>query len=1550
MTMTTREVLERLAGGELTKEEVKEYFASLHRQGHTIKVDRAHLATIPLSTPPKHGRNGLASEDEPRAQHLENTGLRTAFFSDLREMIARTLRIDAGKIDLNLPVSEYGLSSITVTALLAEFNGRFATSVAPTVLFEFSNLGAFGDYLFSQYCAQLRRGSIAKSDELEMNPAAVLQKRQRIEVSAVNHKDSQSGALDNELQRLWAEAEMMLQTDSDSAVKSANSRFAENEAPAPSRVQTSGNIPVSYRSPASRDAQRSVPADPVAIIGMAGIMPQCDDLGTFWEALRQGHDLITEVPSERWNWRNYLNDQNADDPLTAARWGGFLKQVESFDASFFGISPYEAKLMDPQQRLFLQVVWHTLEDAGYKASDLAGSSTGVYVGVSTSDYFELMRVRHASIDAHTATGYAHSILANRISYLFDFHGPSEPVDTACSSSLVAVHRAVEALQSGSCELAIAGGVNLLLTPTMFVSFAKAGMLSPDGRCRTFDQRANGYVRGEGAGAILLKPLNRALAAGDHIYALIRGSAENHGGRATSMTAPNPNAQADLLVDAYTRAGVNPATVTYIEAHGTGTQLGDPLEVTGLKKAFARLYDLHGISNDGGRRCGIGSVKANIGHLESAAGIAGVLKTLLAMQNQFLPPNPHLESQNSYIDLEGTPFYLISKGERWSQLVDPRNEPIPLRAGVSSFGFGGAYAHVILEDYAQKGAGTLATERDMPQPVLISAATRQCLDAYAQRWVSFTGNCLNHQSGLKSPTFRDVAFTSRIGRTSQAHRIALIASSFAELDDLLQLFLKRLEDARILRSFAAGDDPGNEVGLMNGFGPAPDRLTSSPTDLMTLARLWSQGQAVNWPRTEGRRVSIPLYPFRQIRCWFEETAMRLGTKGGDDYEQSPQINAQSALFHGARWTESSLLVDGSERLENLSGPLLIIGPRVFLDAVFESEPMRRMAEKMLLVLAAYDNEFSEVTENFYRVNIQDEAGFDQLFESLTARGVSPHRVIFFSESLLPFCPGLRMPKNYLFKDRLEEHLRALFCLSRAIWRRECEERVSGCYFLHASGGIDHAREAAFSAFALSGYLENGCFPFHTVELEGNSWSTEGLIALAIKETMADRQVPEEVLYREGNRRYVRKLRECQLTQSPAKRSFRQGGTYLISGGLGELGSRLAGYLARQYKCSVILLGRRALTSAVESQLAGIDRGGGTLSYYQADLCDAPALSDILERIREEHGDLQGVFHLARSVEDGPIVSKEFASFVRVSDPKVAGTLNLDASTARDPLDFFILFSSIAGEWGLAGAADYAYACSFQNRFAAIREQWSKLGRRAGKTLAIGWPQWRCDNYSNAARNRFLEERGFILLDLDIGMRFLERVLSEQETTIAFAYGDLAALRPLLNVQAREGSFSRGNSVFRAAEALVSNSGHAVEEIRSLLQNLPEEELDDLYRECTRGMSCNSPGNVNHTPSPANDRIGKERPTFEEIRATVRRVVGELLQYDPVRIDGKTAFERYGMDSILSVKAAHRLGRLLQLTLSPKWLIEQPTVDSLAEKIENQLPGVSWERKPRRTNSR
>jgi len=341
--------------------------------------------------------------------------------------------------------------------------------------------------------------------------------------------------------------------------------------------------------PTARSRKKTSPktalADRIAVVGVGLRLPGAETLDGFWEHLANGRSLISEVPAERWSAAELAGDP-ARGQMTASVWGGFVADADRFDAVHFGISPREAAWMDPQQRFALETTWRAIEDAGYRPSDLAGSRTGVFMGVCHWDYAELLEKHLAQVDAYTPTGIAFSIVANRVSHFFDFKGPSVTNDTACAASMTAIADAVRALRDGTCDLAVAGGVNLIWSPNHFVAFSKAGMLSKSGRSQAFDEAADGYVRGEGAATLLLKPLDKALADGDPIHAAIAGIGTNHGGRTNSLTVTNPEAQAELIAEVMRQAEVPPDGIDYVEAHGPGTPLGDPIEIAGLKRAFA----------------------------------------------------------------------------------------------------------------------------------------------------------------------------------------------------------------------------------------------------------------------------------------------------------------------------------------------------------------------------------------------------------------------------------------------------------------------------------------------------------------------------------------------------------------------------------------------------------------------------------------------------------------------------------------------------------------------------------------------------------------------------------------------------------------------------------------------------------------------------------------------------------------------------------------------------------------------------------------------------
>ena len=502
----------------------------------------------------------------------------------------------------------------------------------------------------------------------------------------------------------------------------------------------------------------------IAVIGMACRFPQAPNLASFWKLLCEGEDAIREVPADHWNWRNYYDEDPNAEHKTYSRWGGFLDDIDQFDPAFFNISPREARLMDPQQRLFLEVAWETFEHAGYSAESLAGRNIGVLVGCSNNSYYPRMASSLTSLDHSAGIGNQNAIIANRVSFFLNLRGPSILIDTMCSSSLVAVHIACKSLRQGDCSMVLAGGVNALLSPDYFVNMSLLKALSPDGRCKTFDHRANGIAFGEGAGAVLLKPLGRAIEDGDTIHAVIKGSAINHGGQTNGLTAPNPRAQAELIRSALNAADISAETISYIEAHGTGTSLGDPIEIEGLTSAFRQDTDLR-------QFCAIGSVKTNIGHLEPAAGVAGLIKIILSMKGRQLPPSLHFEKSNPKIAFEESPFKVNT------QLLPWKAEK-PLRAGISSFGMGGTNAHVVLEEPPALDRAVAEYERPL-HLFTLSARSDDALRILASRYATAL---VDHPLALG-----DVCYTANAGRSQFTHRLAIVTDSVAHLHEQLTAF-------------------------------------------------------------------------------------------------------------------------------------------------------------------------------------------------------------------------------------------------------------------------------------------------------------------------------------------------------------------------------------------------------------------------------------------------------------------------------------------------------------------------------------------------------------------------------------------------------------------------------------------------------------------------------------------------------------------------------------------------------------------------------------------
>ena len=519
---------------------------------------------------------------------------------------------------------------------------------------------------------------------------------------------------------------------------------------------------------AKLDAAERSRSEPIAIVGMACRFPGATTPEAYWQVLRDGVDAITEIPPTRWDVDAHY-DPDPDTPSKiATRWGGFLEDIDRFEPEIFGIAPREALSLDPQQRLLLEVSWEALERAGIAPDALTGSPTGVFVGVCNGDYGHiLMEGDGSDFDMYLATGNAYSVASGRLSYVLGLQGPAVSVDTACSSSLGAVHLAVQSLRDGACRMALAGGSNVILSPKTTMALSRAKMMAPDGRCRPFDAAASGFVRSEGCGVVVLKRLSDAVADGDVVLAVIRGSAMNQDGRSNGLTAPNGPSQVSVIRAALADAGVGPADVSYVETHGTGTSLGDPIEARALGEAL-------GTGRPDGDRLLIGSAKANVGHLEATAGVAGLIKVVLSMQHGEIPPLLHLNEPSPYIPWDELPIDLPTDRTRWDP---PSGRRV---AGVSSFGFSGTNVHVVLESVASPEPVTAAGPERPLHVLKLSARTDTALRSTA----ATLAEQLEAQPEL---ALADVAHTLAVGRADFAHRLAVVASDRHDVSTELARF-------------------------------------------------------------------------------------------------------------------------------------------------------------------------------------------------------------------------------------------------------------------------------------------------------------------------------------------------------------------------------------------------------------------------------------------------------------------------------------------------------------------------------------------------------------------------------------------------------------------------------------------------------------------------------------------------------------------------------------------------------------------------------------------
>ncbi len=1322
------------------------------------------------------------------------------------------------------------------------------------------------------------------------------------------------------------------------------------------------------------------PDEPIAIIGFAGRYPGGATPDAFWRLLRAGDSAIGEVPADRWDAASIYDPAGAEGS-SHTKWAGFIPDADRFDPLFFNIAPSDAEMMDPQERVFLETAWATLEQAGYTPARLReraggdapdGGDVGVFVGAMNAPYQWVAAEAWAAGHPNAAsTGFWS--MANRVSFLLDFSGPSMVVDTACSASLTAIHLACESLRRGECGAALAGGVNLILHPQQFINLSQARMVSRGAECRAFGAGADGFVDGEGVGAVLLKFLSAARRDGDRIEGVILASAVNAGGRTSGFTVPSPKAQARVVRAAIRRSGVPPESISYVEAHGTGTALGDPIEIAGLAEAF------------GGAAAGqrmIGAVKANIGHLEAAAGVAGLTKVLLQLRHRTIAPSRHAGTPNPLIDFESTGFVLPTEAVAWE------SEGLR-RAGVSSFGAGGANAHLVIEEYSvQTPAGQVS---GVPELILLSAR-----DAEQLRVV--VGNLLAAVQ-VEPPRLADIAHTLRVGREAMAVRLAVLASDIAALETGLAAWL----------------DGGQPAGVIAGSASASARLLAETeegrillggllarADLERLARLWVDGADIEWadlPVADVRLVPLPTYPFRRERYWLPTTRVALAPPAPPEApaiettvpDQAPPTDQPASSDQAAPSDQAARTqlfsrtwnrADIQGRLEPM--PLLVLSR----DRRLAGELVRLWDAPVRLIEPGRD--FAVMDDGVIRMDPASDADH----AALIAHVARAH-------------PGGFAIVQALDWEADPDHGAgplATILLTQAAQRGG----VSGVRILHLFAQADgRPLDQAVGSLARSAMQESDGCRLRAVGL-ADPVDAFGSAAICRDEILANDDAPE-VLYRSAVRQ-TPGIEPVAVDPSAATIGFRIGGAYLLVGGLGEVGCAIAERLGRDYRARIAIIGRSDPRGPALERLRGLRDAGIQVHYEACDLTDRAGLDQALSRIRAALGRLHGVLHLARTVEDALLVRKSAASVGRVMAAKVAGSITLDAALNGEELDWFVLCSSLAAWLGLAGGGDYALACAFQSGFARLRQQKVERGERSGRTVAICWPQWRHDRYLNDAKLRRLAAEGLQTIDARDGLRIIAQALQCASTEVAAVKGTERALArvPMAYRQDTAPVLRGAQPGAVSGEAPVVESDAAEDAVLAELRGLSDDELA-AYLDYLGGDAVPSQGRVGSveavrdmaarppalqpgpaavtrqvvaptpplplregdggkgyaplsvprypSPQPPPSRGGgtyaapvptattgtqptpgrDPRTPTDTPEQAVLDTVCDFLKLPRDRFTEVSEFAAFGMDSIKALHVAERLQKRLGVTVDPTMFYEYPTVAALAQALAG--PGTT-----------
>lgn len=1011
----------------------------------------------------------------------------------------------------------------------------------------------------------------------------------------------------------------------------------------------------------------------IAVIGIDGCFPSAVNPSEFWERLINSQDCLSEIP--------LIRKYDAEEclPLLFAKKGvvpsfrkmNYIDRIDLFDYNFFSLSKRECELMDPGHKMVLETVWKCIENAGYGAR-ISGTKTGVFVGYSDESYYMQMLSRlNSPVATPTETDYVRSAVAGRISYLLDLTGPSLVIDTACSSSLVAVHYACQALRNDECGMAIVASAKAVLLPLECDSLNKTE--SRDGVTCTFDERANGMGVGEGAASILLKPLHKAINDGDYVYAVIRGSAVNQDGKTNGFTSPSANAQADVIVSAWKDAKIDPSDLSYLEAHGTATQLGDPIEIEGIRQAFEKFTTKK-------QFCAIGSVKANIGHLDHAAGLAGLIKVILMLNHKQIPPQMNFKYPNKKIPFHKSPVFVNDFQ------LDCNSLNKLMLCGINSFGLTGTNCHLVIGEADRK---ELVNRDQQPYLFTLTAHTRQAM----RRQLSSIYSFVKSQTSL---SVCDLCYTSNVSKRPDKHKIAFIIKSVPELLRAMQEYRENEITQRNKGIYVSGS--GTEVGetifdVMN-LEQDIQRLVM----LHGLAEKFTGNQPVNLFEqyvSQPKIIPLPSEPFVKECCWIHPSD--LNPKQGESF------------LHTIKWEKCPLML--GDKGDKDKHRFLIIGDDSLISGMDQ--------EHVMIYSAKYADVFSEIDRSHYTVDGSFQ-GFHQLLRAI-GKYDEITNIIY-----LPPSNSACIDSLDAIEEQYDSCVNRFILLYKALQHQKYIKQLNLCCVAqHVDHIIERDRQVSPMNAALFAMIQ--AVGVEDFDITCKCIDVDGVLPFSeLLKECSEEKTNIKVAYRDGIRYspFITPLKEYNGTSLGVK----NGGVYVISGGAGEIGLSLAGQLALAHAVTIILLGRRALSdlytdeilyNGYQLKVKEIEDKGSKVIYYQADVSNQYALESVLNSVRGQFGQIDGIIHSAgvNVGVTGALLKDANVSRLRQDMAvKIHGTVLLDCLTRRDKLDFFILITSPITWIGGVGVSDYMASNAFESNYAVYRNS-------AGfPTKAIGWAPW------------------------------------------------------------------------------------------------------------------------------------------------------------------------------------------------------------------------------------